>query len=301
MVTTRKKTGHPANLGEKLFDIGNTVFLGIVALLALYPFIYTLSISLSTAAEARRDSLHLFPQEVSFAAYGMLLHSPEILRGFYNSLLRTVLGTLLTVLATAIAAYPLARKQLPHRGLIQFLILFTMIFGGGIVPGYLLVRSLGLINTIWALILPGLLSAFNIVIIKNFFQQIPESFHEAAQIERANEWQILFKIYLPLSTPVLATVCLWTAVAHWNQWFDAMLYITDDNKQVLQNLLQRVVIEGSTQLIDMGRTGQLSVTAYTPETLKAATVVLTILPMLILYPFVQKYFTSGILLGGVKE
>ena len=301
MVTGRKRARRPVNLGERVFDIGNTAFLGIIALLALYPFLYTLSISLSTAAEARRDSLHLFPQEVSFAAYGMLLHSPEILRGFYNSLLRTVLGTVLTVLATAIAAYPLARKQLPHRALIQFLILFTMIFSGGIVPGYLLVRNLGLINTIWALILPGLLSAFNVVIIKNFFQQIPESFHEAAQIERANEWQILFKIYMPLSTPVLATVCLWTAVAHWNQWFDAMLYITDDNKQVLQNLLQRVVIEGSTQLIDRGRTGQLSVTAYTPETLKAATVVLTILPMLILYPFVQKYFKSGILLGGVKE
>ena len=289
------------NWGERLFDTANLVLLGVIGLLALYPFLYTVSISLSSAAEARRDSLHLFPREVSFAAYRMLLHSPEILRGFANSVVRTVLGTALTVLATAIAAYALSRRELPHRGLIQFLILFTMIFGGGIVPGYLLVRNLGLVDTVWALILPGLLSAFNIVIVKNFFQQIPESFHEAARLERASEWQILWRIYLPLSRPVLATIFLWTAVSHWNQWFDAMLYITDDRHQVLQNLLQRIVIESSTQLIDRGRSSPQSITAYTPETLKAATVVLTILPMLALYPFVQKYFTSGILLGGVKE
>jgi len=288
------------SFGERLFDAGNLLLLGIFGLIALYPFLYTVSISLSTAAEAHRNSLHLYPRAVSLASYRMILSSPDILTGFINSVLRTILGTGLTLLATCIAAYPLARKELPHRGLILFLVLFTMIFSGGIVPGYLLIRNLGLINTVWALIVPGLLSAFNIVVVKNFFQQIPESLYEAARIEQASEWTILWKIYVPLSRPVLATIALWTAVGHWNAWFDAMLYITDDRKQVLQNLLQRIVIQNSTQLIQMGKTAQ-DVTAYTPETMKAATVVLTILPMLILYPFVQRYFMKGILLGGVKE
>lgn len=287
-------------LGERLFDLFNLLLLTIVGLLALYPFLYTLSVSLSTAAEARRGGLHLFPTEFSFVAYRMILANPDIRVGFLNTITRTVIGTIVTVLATAIAAYPLARKNLPHRGLILFLILFTMIFSGGIIPGYLLIKDLGLLNTLGALILPSLLSAFNVIVVKNFFQQIPESLHEAARLEQASEWQILCHIYLPLSRPVLATVALWTTVAHWNQWFDAMLYITDDRKQVLQNYLQRIVIENSIQMIDMGRNAQEAAN-YTPETLKAATVILTILPMLLLYPFVQRYFVRGILLGGVKE
>ena len=286
--------------GERIFNVLNLLFLGAIGLLALYPFLYTLSISLSTAAEAQRDSLHLYPREISLMAYRIVLGSPEILTGFANTLIRTALGTVLTVLLTCVAAYPLARRELPHRGMIVFLILFTMIFSGGIVPNYLLVRDLGLINSVWALVLPTLLSAFNIIVVKNFFQQIPESLHEAARVEGASEWAILFRIYIPLSKPVLATVCLWTAVMHWNQWFDAMLYITDDHKQVLQNFLQRIVIENSTQLIDMGKTAP-DLMSYTPETVKAATVVVMILPMLCLYPLVQKYFVSGILLGGVKE
>jgi putative aldouronate transport system permease protein len=286
--------------GERAFDRFNLLLLAFIGLVALYPFLYTLSISLSTAAEARRDGLHLYPRSVSFAAYTMILKNPDIRTGLWNTVVRTAVGTVLTVLMTCIAAYPLARKNLPHRSLILFLILFTMIFSGGIVPGYLLMRSLGLINTLWALVVPSMLSAFNLIIVKNFYQQIPESLYEAARLEQASEWQILFRIYMPLSLPVIATICLWTAVGHWNQWFDAMLYITDDHKQVLQNYLQRIVIESSTRLVDIGKTTR-EATQYTPETLKAATVVLTIVPMLALYPFVQRYFVSGILLGGVKE
>lgn len=286
--------------GERAFDWCNLIFLLLVGAVAFYPFLYTLSISLSTAAEAHRDGLHLFPTSVSFQAYQMILANPEIRTGFVNTIVRTVLGTAITVVMTCLAAYPLSRKDLPHRGLILFLVLFTMIFSGGIVPSYLLIRSLGLINTIWALVLPSALSAYNIVVLRNFFQRIPESLHEAARVERASEWQILLHVYLPLSRPILATICLWTSVAHWNQWFDAMLYITDINKQVLQYHLQRIVIENSTQMIDIGKTAQ-DVANYSPETLKAATVVLTILPMLILYPFVQRFFASGFLLGGVKE
>ena len=285
--------------GEKIFNVFNILFLMGVGLVALYPFIYTLTISLSTAAEANRDSLHLFPREMSLAAYRIVMTTPEILTGYTNTLLRTIVGTLLTLLMTCIAAYPLARKELPNRGLVTFLILFTMIFDGGIVPKYLLIKNLGLLNSLWALILPMMLTAFNIIVVKNFFQQIPSSLHEAAQIDGASEAAILFRIYIPLSKPVLATVALWTAVAHWNQWFDAMLYITDDRKQVLQNFLQRIVIESSTQMLDMGMT-RTDITQFTPETVKAATVIITILPIICFYPFVQKYFVKGILLGSVK-
>ena len=286
--------------GEKVFNAFNIAVLAVVALLCIYPFVYILSLSLSTAAEANRQSIHLYPGEISLAAYKIVLSSPEILRAYINTIVRTLLGTILTVVMTCIAAYPLSRRELPHRALFIFLVLFTMIFNGGIVPNYLLIRNLGLLNTVWALVLPGMLSAFNIIIVKNFFQGIPESFAEAARVEGASEFTILFRIYMPLSKPVLATISLWTAIIHWNQWFDAMLYITDNSKQVLQVMMQRIVIENSTQILEAGITTQ-DFSQYTSDTFKAATIIIIILPFIFVYPFLQKYFVKGILIGGVKE
>ena len=221
----------------------------------------------------------------------MVLSNPEIVTGFTNSILRTVLGTALTLFFTCLTAYPLARREMPHRSPLLFLVLFTMLFSGGIVPNYLLVKNLGLIDSIWALVLPQMLTAFNIIVVKNFFQAIPESLAESAKIDGASEFNILFRIYVPLSKPVLATIGLWTAVAHWNHWFDAMLYIASDENQVLQTFLQRIVIENSIELIEQGLVDP-NITEFTPETIKAATVVVTILPMLLVYPFVQKYFRA---------
>lgn len=283
--------------GEKIFNGFNVAFLTVVCILMLYPFVYTVSISLSTAAEANRDSLHLYPKEVSLEAYRLVLSSPEIVTGYVNTIARTLLGTLLTLLMTCLAAYPLSRKDMPHRSMNTFLVLFTMIFGGGMVPLYLVVRCLGMLNSIWALVLPVTLSAFNVIVVRNFFRQIPESLHEAAAIDGASEFFILAKVYVPLSKPVLATVSLWTAVLHWNQWFDAMLYISDDRGQVLQNFLQRIVIEGSTWMVDSGM-ADAGLLKTTPETIKAATVVVTILPILLVYPFLQKYFVKGIMLAA---
>ena len=288
------------SVGEKIFGVFNVIFLALIAILCLYPFLYTVSISLSSAAEASRDGLHLFPREISLTSYKMVLSDPNIVNGYINSIIRTVLGTFLTVTASCIAAYPLARREMPHRALITFIIVFTMLFGGGMVPGYLLIKKLGFINTIWALVIPGMLGAFNIIIVKNFFQSLPESLIESARMDGAGEWRILFQIYIPLSKPVLATVALWSAVGHWNAWFDALLYITDDRKQVLQTFLQRIVIESGTQMMELGIT-DTSVLQFTGETIKAATIIVTILPIICVYPFVQKYFVKGIMLGGVKE
>jgi putative aldouronate transport system permease protein len=288
------------SVGEKAFDVINIALFAFLAILWTYPFIYTLSMSLSTAAEASRDGFHFFPRDISFFSYKAVLGNPNILTGYYNTIMRTFLGTVLTLLASCIAAYPLSRREMPKRSMIIFFIVFTMLFSGGMIPNYILVKDLGMINTVWSLVIPTLLSGFNIIIMKNFFQSIPESFVEAARIEGAGEWTILFKIFIPLSKPVLATVALWTMVAHWNAWLDALLYITDDKKQVLQIFLQRIVIESSAKLMDMGVTDQ-TITQFTPETIKAATVIVTILPIICVYPFVQKYFVSGIMLGGVKE
>ena len=286
--------------GEKIFNVFNVTVLGVVALMALYPFVYTISMSLSSAAEAMRSGLHLYPRDISLTSFEMVLANPDIISGFANSVLRTVTGTALTLFFTCLTAYPLARRELPHRGLLLFLILFTMIFSGGIVPNYLLIKNIGLIDSLWALILPHTLTAFNVIVMKNFFQSIPESLAESAKIDGASEINILARIYVPLSKPVLATIGLWTAVSHWNQWFDAMLYITNDENQVLQTFLQRIVIESSVEMIEQGLVDP-NVTQFTPETIKAATVVVTVLPMLLIYPFVQKYFVKGIMLGGVKE
>lgn len=286
--------------GEKIFNVFNVTVLGFVALMALYPFVYTISMSLSSAAEAMRSGLHLYPRDISLTSFEMVLANPDIVNGFANSVLRTVAGTVLTLFFTCLTAYPLARRELPHRGPLLFLILFTMIFSGGIVPNYLLIKNIGLIDSLWALILPHMLTAFNVIVMKNFFQSIPESLAESAKIDGASEINILARIYVPLSKPVLATIGLWTAVSHWNQWFDAMLYITSDENQVLQTFLQRIVIESSVEMIEQGLVDP-NVTQFTPETIKAATVVVTVLPMLLVYPFVQKYFVKGIMLGGVKE
>lgn len=318
-----------SNWGGRIFDVCNLALLGLFGFLAVYPFLYTFSTSLSSAAEAQRQGLHLLPGNpallakaagevvrldfeaagqtgrayadgISTTAYRMVLANREILLGYANTLFRTVIGTLLTLLATAMAAYPLARKEMPWRKRLTFFVLFTMLFGGGLVPSYLVIKSLHLVNNRLVYVIPGLITAFNVLIMKSFFQSIPESLAESAKIDGANEFSILFRIYLPLSTPILATVGLWTAVSHWNSWFDGLLYVTDNSKQVLQVLLQRIVIENSTEMIEKGIINP-DVLSFTPETIKAATVIVTILPILFVYPFVQKYFVKGILIGGVKE
>lgn len=286
--------------GEKVFNVFNVLLLGILSFIALYPFIYTLSMSLSTAAEAAQDGFHLYPREVSLTAYRMILTNRDMLVGYANTVLRTVVGTALTLLFTCLCAYPLSRKDMPLRRIFMFLIILTMLFDGGLIPNYLLRKNLGLLNNRLVYILPYMLVAFNIIVVKNFFQQVPEALAEAARIDGASEFRTLWQIYVPLSKPVLATVALWTAVMHWNMWFDAMVFVTDNDKQVMQTFLQRIVIDSSTEMAERGLINP-DVTMFTPETVKAATIVITILPMLALYPFIQRYFVKGISLGGVKE
>ena len=288
------------SFAERIFDWLNVTVLTVVGLLALYPFVYVVLLSFSTAADVARGGLLVLPRQFSLGSYDMIFHDPWFLRGFGNSLLRTALGVAATLLMTSLAAYPLSRPNLPWRRQIVFYILFTMLFSGGLVPKYLLLKNLGLIDNRLVLVLPLMLTAFNIIILKNFFQQIPPSYEEAAKMDGASDLAILFRIFLPLSKPALATIALWTAVIHWNAWFDAMIFITSNDKQVVQIFLQRIVIENSVKDMQFG-TPNFNEQLYTPDALKAAVTVITVLPILAVYPFVQRYFVKGITLGGIKE
>ena len=215
--------------------------------------------------------------------------------GLLNSLFRVLICVPISVFFTALCAYPLWRKDMPFRRPAFLFVLFTMLFSGGMVPVYLLYHSIGLLDNPVVYLIGGLMYAFNVILTRNYFQNIPESMHQAAIIDGASEWYVFFKIYLPLSRPILATVAMFQTILHWNAWFDAMIYMTSDSKVVLQTFLQRIVIGEQWQSIRDSYVG------LPPESIKAATVVITIVPILFIFPFVLRHFSKGIMLGGLKE
>lgn len=284
-------------IGEHVFQAILVILISLLCIATIYPFLHIASVSLSSPSEASRFGFHLYPREIDFFAWNQVLSQTKIWTGFGNSVFRTVVGTLLTLIAMSLCAYPLSRKYLPHRSFYTMIILFTMFFGGGIIPTYLLMKWLHLMNSVWVYVVPGLVPTFSMLVLRNFFMGIPTELEESAKIDGANDIRILFSIILPLSKPVLATLALWTAVGHWNSWFDAVLYITDQNKQVLQFFLREIVIT-NTDAETFGRTvvGNLK---YAPA-IKAATIMFAALPILIIYPFLQKYFVKGTMIGSLK-
>jgi putative aldouronate transport system permease protein len=292
------------SLGEKVFEIFNITIMVLFCITIVYPFVQQIMLSFSTPNEASIIGLHLWVKNPTLDAYKRLFVSDVIFKAYYWTILRTVIGTCLTVTVSAMLAYPLSKKYYWGRKVWMGLIVFTMFFSGGLVPTYILVRNLHLTNTIWALIIPGLCSAWNIIIIRNFFASLPDEVEESAKIDGANDIKIFFEIILPLSTPILATVTLWTMVGHWNSWFDAMIYITGNKIKVLQIVLRETLndatqMSGFNELLaisEMDKQGQ----AYTPESIKAAILLIVTLPILCVYPFLQKYFVKGIMIGAVK-
>ncbi|WP_154794525.1 carbohydrate ABC transporter permease [Occultella kanbiaonis] len=285
--------------GDRVADVIIAVVLVLLALATVYPFLYQFTISLSTPAQAMQTGWHLFPTEITFESYRTVLSDSGIFTAYRNTIIRTVLATVLAVLLTASVAYPLAQPEFPHRRLLNFVLVFSLLVSGGFLAMYLLVRSLGLLDTVWALALPGSVTAFNVIIMRNFFQAIPRELTDSGRIDGASELQIMFRIVLPLSKPVLAVVALWVALANWNAWFDALLYITDPDKQVLQMFVRNAVLSRSTPLVE----GSLDTTQQAfanVQTLSAAALMVATIPIICLYPFLQKYFARGILLGSVK-
>ena len=292
-MTHVKKRRKPVS--SRIFDIVVYILLFLVAMVTIVPFLQVVTISLSPPEVVASYGLHLIPTKIDLEGYRSIFKYKLLWTSYRNTIVRTLFGTALSMLLYVIAAYPLSKKYLPNRRFWIFFIIFTMYFSGGMIPNYLLINNwLKLSNTIWALILPPAMSAYNLIIVRNFFESIPDSLEESARIDGARETTVLFKIVAPLSMPVLATVSLWCIVGHWNAWYDCMLYIRDDTKYVLQYTLQRILLDGQVQ--DLDHIG----TKVNTETMKMASIVVSILPIMIIYPFVQKYFTKGVMIGAVK-
>lgn len=282
------------------------VFIYLTMLLLIfvmvYPFWDQLILSLSTRQAALVGGFRLWTWPLNWEPYRMVLRSHQLFVAFGNSIYRVVMGTAWTLFITSMTAYPLSRDNMPLKGLFTGIILFTMLFGGGLIPSYLLRRDLGLLDKRIVLILPGL-GAWNIIIMRNFFRSIPHEIQESASLDGASDFRTFINIILPLSKPVLATVALWTAVGHWNDFFAALIYITDNKKVVLQQLLRRVLLEGefSHAGIQPGpELGDVMSKRPTDEMAKAALLMVTTIPIVLVYPFAQRYFIRGIMLGAVK-
>jgi len=293
-----KKFRIPASEFILMFFIYSVI--SIFAFTALYPFIHILSISLSSPSEAIKPGFHFFPANPMLESYKKILSMPLILSSYGNTMFVVLAGTASSMVFTTLAAYPLSRKKMAFRSTFTLIMVFTMMFSGGIVPTYLLMRSLHLINNRLVLIVSGLVSPYNMIIMKNFFQTIPESLEESAHIDGAGQFKILVNIILPLSAPVLATITLFYAVANWNAFFTCLLYITDRTKMVLQVLLRQLVITSEMNFAENLAAMDESTLNSLPIQDKSTTIIIATLPILLIYPFLQKYFVKGVLIGSVK-
>lgn len=287
------------------FSVGKAVIyvlLGLFALTIVIAFWHLLNLSLSPSYIATRGGLLLYPKDLTWDNYAKVIGNRYIWIGYKNTLIRTVIGTTLQLFFTAMGAYCLSKKFFPNRTFWTLVIVFTMFFSGGLIPNYLLVQKLGLMNTYAAMILPGFVSAYNLVIIRNYFSSLPEEIEESCLIDGAGRPRIFLQIILPLSKPILATVALWLAVGHWNAWYDVLLYISDDTKFTLQIILRRIIITGSKEILDTDIASRASEadSVTSSEGLKAACIFVTTLPILCVYPFIQRYFVKGIMIGSLK-
>lgn len=283
--------------GEKIYGVFNIFILLLIALVTLYPFLYVVFASISNPIQLlRAPGLLLAPAGLDFSAYGKVFRNSSIFTGYMNTIFYVVVGTAVNIMATSMAAYVLSRKGLMLRRFFTLMFIFTMYFSGGLIPNYLLMQDLNLINNRMALILPGAVSTYYLMIMITGFSEVPQSLEESARIDGAGEWSILFKIMLPLAKPIIMVVLLFYAVAHWNSWFNAMIYIRDADKQPLQLFLRNILMR--TQLGVMA--GNMNV-EDTGLTIKYATIVVSTLPVLCIYPFIQKHFVKGIMVGAVKE
>lgn len=291
------------SIPNKIFSTANYIILSSVTLVCILPFIHLLSVSLSSDIVVAAGEIGLFPKEFTLNAYQFLAKKPEFFRAIFISFERLLLGTAINMVLIIITAYPLSKtvSAFKMRTIYVWFFAFTMFFGGGMIPTYMVVKMTGIIDTIWALIIPGALSVWNTVLLLNFFRQVPKELEEAAIIDGAGHWTTLFKVYLPVSTPAIATILLFTVIWHWNSWFDGILYLNTVEKYPLQTYLYTIVTS-----LNMNNMRMLSPEAFetikdiNDKTVKTAQVFLGALPIIILYPFLQRFFVKGIIVGSVK-
>ncbi len=286
------------SLGDKIFDSFNYICLTVLGMITLYPILNVVSISLSDYAAYVRNPLMIIPIDLDLSAYRQILTSPLLLSSYRNTIFVTLFGTVLNVMVTVLTAYPLAKSKIRGDRWVMFFIILTMLFSGGMIPTFLVVKGLHLYNTLWAVMIPTLISTYNFIIVKTFIESIPDALEESAKIDGAGHLYILFKIVIPLSLPLMATISLFYGVANWNRFFEAMLYLNDRSNWTLTILLREIITENSDLFAS---TDPMATEKLYPKTMQSATIVVAILPILFSYPFLQKYFIKGIMLGAVKQ
>lgn len=284
------------NTGGITFNIFNAILLSAIAISMIYPFIHLLAIALSSPGAVLSQSVGIIPKGgVTFETFKQVIESSTMTRTMGNTVFITVVGTLVNMILTILMAYPLSRRYIVIRGFIMKIIIFTMLFNGGMIPNYYLISKLGLIDSYWALILPGAISAFNMIILISFFQTIPSELEDAAHIDGAGDFKILIQIVIPLSLAGIATISLFYAVAKWNTFMNAILYINSMKKYPLQVVLRQIILQN--EAISSSTDDILSMP---PESKKAASIFFSVVPILCAYPFLQKYFVKGVMIGAIK-
>ncbi len=292
----RKTNRKPQSTGSKIFSVINYILLTVIGFIMFYPMFYVFIVSISSAEYINQGAISFWPKGINFEAYSRVFQNESIWIGYKNTILYTVVGTIINVVVTAMCAYPLSRKDFYGRGPITVLITLTMFFSGGMIPLYLVINGLNIMNTMWAVILPTTISTYNMIVMRTSFEAIPVSLIESAHLDGANDIKILAKIVLPLSKPIIATMVLFYAVTHWNSYFPAMLYLNDQSKYPVQVIMRDIVIEG-----DMAQAGDVSgIMNVVATNYKYAVIIISVIPILVVYPFIQKYFTKGVMIGAVK-
>ncbi|GBG09146.1 sugar ABC transporter permease [Paenibacillus sp. MY03] len=288
--------------GDKLFDIGLYCLMVIAGIVTLYPFLNVLAISFNNSVDTVRGGITIFPREFTLDNYATIFAFDGLLTGFKNSVLRTVIGTIVGVLSASMMAYTLSRRDFQARKWMSVLFAMTMYFSGGLIPGYMLMRHLGLIGTFEVYIIPAILSVWNVFVVRSYIDNLPIALQESAKIDGANDWTIFWRIILPLCQPVLATIALFVAVGHWNAWFDTYLF---NNMKAENTTLQYELMKvlQSTQSGNNYRdpNAQQAIASVSPESIKMAITIVVTVPILLVYPFLQRYFVKGMTLGAVKS
>jgi len=290
-----------SSISRKVFMVINIFFFICIGLLCLLPFVNIFAISLSSSSAAARGSVGLLPLEFSVKSYEYVIQKPDFITALLVSVKRVALGLGIGLFLTIMTAYPLSKEKsnFRFRTVYVWYFVFTILFGGGLIPFYMIVRNLGMINTIWALVIPSSLNVFNAVILLNYFRGLPRELEESAFIDGAGHWTLLWKVYVPLSVPVLATLTLFTVVGHWNSWFDGMIFMTKPSNFPLQTYMQSIIIQPNSKILT--KEAALRFRVINERTVKSAQIFIGALPVLMLYPFLQRYFITGLVLGSVKE
>ncbi|MBO4297775.1 MAG: carbohydrate ABC transporter permease [Clostridia bacterium] len=283
------------------FEWFNLIFMVALCVVMLYPFLNVVASSVSDNSAVSRGRVSFYPIGFNLEAYKAVVRYKHIWSGYKNTILYTVIGTGINLLMTICGAYPLSRRQFYGRGVFTFFVAFTMFFGGGLIPTYLVINSYGMLDTFWVMVIPGAISTYNMIIMRTFFQGIPVELEEAATIDGCNDVQTLWKVILPLSTASLMTIGMFYAVGHWNAWFNAVIYLRDSGRFPVQLWLRTIVLQNQVRdLVEGSGAVDTEAENLVADTIKFAVIVVAVLPILCVYPFVQKYFVKGVMVGSVK-